>query len=136
MKRGLLYTHIEVQIKEGSKSPLQYTLNFELRTLNFSGAPSGRSRRLPSTSRPPGTAYSRRLVFTVARKRFPPPAGAGGCQGAGLRFGLQPLNLRPDHLLRELGDHFPSDFFNDLPCHLARDLRNRFFYAPPYGLLG
>ncbi len=26
----------------------------------FSGAPSGRSRRLPQTTRPPGTAYSRR----------------------------------------------------------------------------
>lgn len=34
------------------------------------GVPSSRSRRLPSTSRPPGTAYSRHLV-----RRFPPPAG-------------------------------------------------------------
>ncbi len=43
----------------------------------ISGAPSCRSRRLPSTTRPPGTAYSRRFVFTVARKRFPPPAEPG-----------------------------------------------------------
>ncbi len=40
-------------------------------------SPSDRSRRLPQITRPPGTAYSRRFAFTVARKRFPPLAEPG-----------------------------------------------------------
>ena len=44
----------------------------------FSGAPSGRSRRLPSTTRPPGTAYSRRLVLHGREEALSTPGGSLG----------------------------------------------------------
>ena len=48
------------------------------------GAPSGRSRRLPSTSRPPGTAYSRRLVLHGREEALSTPGGSRGMPRRGI----------------------------------------------------
>jgi hypothetical protein len=72
--------------------PFSYTLPLRCEPVKLSGAPSGRTRRLPSTSRPPGlhptltecealsvgrTASSRRIVLHGREEAFSTPGGAG-----------------------------------------------------------
>src|SRR5574341_626599 len=68
---------------------LRYRYN--LTNGHASGAPSGRSRRLPRTTRPPGTAYSRRLVLHSREEALSTPGGSRGMPRRGIASKAQKL---------------------------------------------
>jgi len=58
--------------------------------------PSGRSRRLSITARPPGVASSRHVVFQGREEALSTPGESRRCQGAGLL--LFPNSIAPERL--------------------------------------